>query len=329
MGTGQSDDHSGSQRHSQDQLSGPAGAKQGDPGLAFIQSVLQRRQELLGQCPVEPAIDPQEAATFPVCVAKWGEKGPRIILIHGGVQGGLGGGPVTWDRQQALADRGWRIERVERPGFGESPSRGPDDMEGDAEWIADMVGDGAVLFGHSWGGAETLLAAARRGDAVQALILVEPALHALLAGHPEGADASVIKEARFLPTMILQAKTPAELGRGFAGAMGSVGESSNNAAASALSSDAAAASLGCALLRGKMAPPQALGEALAAVSRARIPTLTISGGWSSAFDAIAKMVARVTGGEHAIVESPNHFVQQASADAFNDRVDNFLRRVLT
>ena len=87
---------------------------------------------------------------------------PLVLIVHGGVQGGLGGGPATFARQEALADLGWQVAIVDRSGLGRTPSRGPDDMEADAPWIADMLGDGAHLVGHSWGGASALLAAASR-----------------------------------------------------------------------------------------------------------------------------------------------------------------------
>jgi len=90
---------------------------------------------------------------------KWGNSGPRMLIIHGGVQGNVGGGPTTFREQRSLAERGWQLILPERPGFGQSPSRGPDDMEGDAVWISEML-DGVVLVGHSFGGAEALLAAA-------------------------------------------------------------------------------------------------------------------------------------------------------------------------
>ena len=285
----------------------------------------ERREALLAQCPSPVTVNRAAAASFPIHKTTWGAGAERIVLVHGGVQGGLGGGPVTWDGQQALAEHGWRVERVERPGFGRSPSRGVDDMEEDAGWIADMLGDGAALIGHSWGGAAALLAAARRPAAVTALVLVEPALHPLLMGAPEAADAHVARDAGRIPAMILEAKTPAEYGRLFASAMGAVDVGEPNAAAAALQDDTAAASLGCALLRGRMAAPDVLRSALVTVADARIPVLVISGGWSPAFDAIAEMVARVTGGRAERVTSPNHFPQQSAPEKFNEVVDAFLR----
>ena len=110
-----------------------------------------------------------------------------------------------------------------------------------------------------------------------------------------------------------------------ASAMGAVDVGEPNAAAAALQNEPAAASLGCALLHGRMASPDVLRSALAAVADARIPVLAISGGWSPAFDAIAEMVARVTGGRAERVTSPNHFPQQSAPEKFNEVVDAFLR----
>ena len=61
-------------------------------------------------------------------------------------------------------------------------------MERDAPWIADMLGNGANLIGHSWGGAEALLAAARRPETVHSLVLVEPALSAIAEADPSLRD---------------------------------------------------------------------------------------------------------------------------------------------
>ena len=58
---------------------------------------------LLDQC---PAMSAAGTADAPIHVDKWGNRGPAVLLIHGGVQGKLGGGPSTFDRQEALADMG-------------------------------------------------------------------------------------------------------------------------------------------------------------------------------------------------------------------------------
>lgn len=290
-------------------------------------SMQAKRAALLQQCPDEPTV--ADAAKLPISVRRWGDAGPRVLMVHGGVQGGLGGGPSTFDGQEKLAARGWSIEVVDRPGFGQSPSRGPDDMEADSVWIADMLGGGAHLVAHSWGAAESLLAAARRPEAVKSLVLVEPALEALLPTDPGFKDNEVAQVAmRDRMQQIMGAASPAEYGLSFARSLGTAdtGTDSPNAVAATLAADRAqAARIGCSLLRSKMASPQAFLQAARAVARAGIPVLVISGGWSPAYVAVGQLTAKLTGGRHMIVPSSSHFVQLANAPAFNDALDRFMR----
>jgi pimeloyl-ACP methyl ester carboxylesterase len=68
-------------------------------------------------------------------VTTWGS-GPRVVLVHGGAQGGPASGDQQWSGQQPLADRGFGLLVPDRPGHGQSPSRGPEDLEIDAVWVA-------------------------------------------------------------------------------------------------------------------------------------------------------------------------------------------------
>lgn len=304
-------------------------ASGGSEGGAMSGAELAKRREaLIAQCPPVPAPSDAEAAKLPIHVTRWGTEGPRVVLIHGGVQGRLGGGPATFLGQQAWGGDGWRVELVDRPGFGQSPSRGVDDMERDAAWIADMLGDGANLIGHSWGGAEALLAAARRPEAVRSLVLVEPALSAIAEADPSLRDnpavrAGAAQRARLLAT----AKTPAEYGAMFARMLGTAADNADKATASAsLGTDPAeAAGMGCALLQARMAPFDVLQRAIETVARAKVPVLVVTGGWNGGFDAAADVLAKLTHGRHLIVRSPNHFVQLANARDFNRDVGTFMR----
>ena len=292
-------------------------------------SVIQQQQAmLLAQCPPPPPRIPASEAG-PIHVTRWGEAGPRVVVIHGGVQGGLGGGPSTFAGQQALARLGWRLELPDRPGFGASPTRGPEDMEEDAVWIADMLGGGAILMGHSWGGAEALLAAARRPDAVRALVLVEPALQSLLFGSPRiGADPALRTSAEQFGGVIMAAKTPADYALGFGRVLGTEaaeGAPAGTAMAALQGDPTAAARFGCSLLQARMAPPPALRQAAERVAAAGIPTLVVTGGWSPFFDAVGEVAAELTHGRHLVVRSPNHFVQLSAASEFNAAMDAFLR----
>ena len=293
-------------------------------------NIPEHRATLLAQCPPAPPRLPEaEAAKLPIHVTEWGTAGPEVLVVHGGVQGGLGGGPSTFVRQQALAQQGWRLRLVDRPGFGQSPSRGVDDMEADAVWIAEMLGGGANLIGHSWGGAEALLAAARRPDAVLSLVLVEPAMQTLLLGDPSiGQDPALRADAGRWAGMLLSARTPRDYALAFGHALGAVeaSGSTSKTTVSALDTDPELATrFGCSLLQSRMAPPPVLKQAAEAIARAHVPTLVISGGWSPFFDAVSANAARLTGGRHVIVRSPNHFVQLAGAEEFNRVVDEFMR----
>lgn len=113
--------------------------------------------ELLAQYPDLPR--PHNADSLPIAITEWGSSSPLVLMVHGGVQGGIGGGPANFCAQEPLAERGWRLRLLDRPGFGKNPSRGPDDTLADAVIIAEQSGDGAPLVGHSFGGAGALLAA--------------------------------------------------------------------------------------------------------------------------------------------------------------------------
>ncbi len=297
-----------------------------DPAT-MMAAVGQRRATLLAQCPPAPET-PADLRSYPINVIEIGVDGPVVVLVHGGVQGGLGGGPATFDQQKRLGEQGWRLRLVERPGFGDSPSRGVDDMEADAAWIADLLGDGAHLIGHSWGGAEALLAAARRPQAVRSLTLIEPALFPIVMSDPELRTRPDMQQVGGrLAGLMLQSETPADYALNFARTvLGPHDDPETAARVAGLQADRElAARVGFAVLQGRMAEPPAMRAAADAVAAARIPTLVISGGWSPFFDKVGEVVARFTGGRFATVPAPNHMVQDGAADAFNPLLETFMR----
>ncbi len=281
--------------------------------------------KLLAQCPERPT--PPNALTLPVHVTRWGQQGERVLLVHGGVQGGIGGGPANFVGQKSLADKGWRLELLDRPGFGESPSRGPDDMEADALLIAELLGDGAHLVGHSFGGAEALLAAALRPEAVRSLILIEPALQPMLAARPGAADDPAAKAAGdVVMRHLLGSQTPAAFARSFLGNLGRSETGQQNSVAAGVAEDETAASaLGCSLLQSRMTSPAAMLAAAHAVRSAGIRTLVITGGYSDGQEATGAVVAEETGGHCQVVACASHFIQHAVPDQFNFVADAFMR----
>jgi pimeloyl-ACP methyl ester carboxylesterase len=114
-----------------------------------------------------------------VHVTVWGEGEPAVF-----VHGSFGWGEDTWSEQRPLADD-YRLLLIDRRGFGRSPADGRVDFERDAQDVAELLGDGAHLVGHSYGGVASLLAAARRPDAVRSLVLIEPPAFGLARGTPE------------------------------------------------------------------------------------------------------------------------------------------------
>ncbi len=287
----------------------------------------QLNPSLLAQCPILPV--PKDAEDLPIHVTEWGDAGLTVLMVHGGVQGGIGGGPANWEGQRPLADRGWRLRLLDRPGFGRSPSRGPDDMAADALLIADRFGEGCHLIGHSFGGAEVLLAAAHRPKAVRSLILVEPALQPMLSSDPESLTDPATKAATaIIMKSLMSAATPAAFAIGFLGGLGSNSEGSDNTVSAKVRTDERVAmELGCSLLRSRLESPAGMLAAAHAVKDAGIPVLVISGGYSAGQETACKAVARLTGGRHIVVDAPSHFLQQDSPAAFNDTVEKFMRAV--
>jgi pimeloyl-ACP methyl ester carboxylesterase len=294
-------------------------------GIKLAIRLPPHREFLVAQCPAVQTLSSEEAAKLPINLTRWGHSNFRMIIIHGGVQGNLGGGPATFAKQEALAQQGWQIILPDRPGFGKSPSRGPDDMEADAVWISTLL-DGVVLVGHSFGGAEALLAAAQRPQGVRALVLIEPALHELL---PRSEFLEKDDEARrdFLNfgEASLATKSPAEYALTIARFLGA----GTDVKATLESNPDSANSLGCAVLRTRRAPPEMLRKAAQIVAQAKIHVLIISGGWSPTFDAIGALGAKLTGGEHVIVPSSNHFPQLTNPEVFNSILLSFANEKAT
>src|SRR3954454_9212968 len=111
--------------------------------------------------------------------------GPPVVLVHGSIVDGQ----RTWRRQLELADE-FELIVPNRPGFGESPPLERGDFEAEAPLIAELLGDGAHLVGHSYGAVIAQLAAASRPEAVWSLTVSEPGCLRIAAGHPE-VDATI------------------------------------------------------------------------------------------------------------------------------------------
>lgn len=115
-------------------------------------------------------------------VTVWGNGAPAVF-----VHGSFGWGEETWREQRPLADH-YRLLLVDRRGFGATPPNGRVDFDRDADDVVEVLGNGAHLVGHSYGGVVSLLAAARRPEAVRSLTVIEPPALALLGDIPAAVD---------------------------------------------------------------------------------------------------------------------------------------------
>ena len=249
-----------------------------------------------------------------VHITRWGNSGERVVLIHGSAQGSAIGGDRHFARQESLALRGWQVLVPDRPGHGQSPAPPHgDDAEADGIWAAELLGDGAHLVGHSFGGAVALAAAARRPDAVKSLTIIEPAMQKLAGDNPV-----VRKFVIQLIKALVFTLSDAERLKRFAKVVNIPDFIDGDRPQSELKA------MGRGLRRLKIPDKADVERELAVVKAHKIPLLLISAGWSEAFDIVSARVAEVGGGQYELIAAPHHF-PQAVSEAFNDRLDTFMR----
>jgi pimeloyl-ACP methyl ester carboxylesterase len=250
-----------------------------------------------------------------VHVSHWGESGTRIVLVHGGVQGSKVPGTSHFSMQAKLADRGYQLIVPDRPGHGKTPAPGrPDDAEADGEWVADLLGDGAHLVGHSFGGCVALAAASKRPSAVKTLTLIEPGMQAVAVRKLP----VLFFVLRMLLTLRLSTSEKKRI-EGFSKLMHIPGEMSGS-----VNTEAEYEEMGRAVLSLRVPKAATLEHQLLQFRQANIPLLVVSGGWSKAVDVTADVVAQLGNGRRVTIPSPHHF-PQAISDSFNDLLDQFIR----
>src|SRR5688500_3008716 len=206
-------------------------------------------------------------------VDTWGA-GTPVVLVHGS----LATGAEEWEAQRPLANEGFRLLVPDRRGNGQSPAAEGDDFLRDGDDIADLMGDGAHLVGHSYGGLGVMFAAARRPDATLSLTLLEPGTFTL--GQHDPAARALVDTIR----RVWEQELPDEewLGQ-FLKSVGSDGD--------ALPPDVLAAALPLVPVVRRARPPFAAVLPLATLAAAAFPKLVVSGGHSAGFDAICDDVA--------------------------------------
>jgi pimeloyl-ACP methyl ester carboxylesterase len=224
-------------------------------------------------------------------VEDWGN-GTPVVLAHGS----LATAAEEWAGQRPLADEGYRLLAPDRRGYGRSPAAFGEDFLRDAEDIAVLMGDGAHLVGHSYGGLGVLFAAARRPEATLSLALLEPAAFAL--GHQHPAGRALVNEVR----RTWDQDIPDQ--QWVIGFLQAVGSDPDEFSPDFL---AAALPLVPVLRRGRpFWQPHLPLEELAAAS---FPKLVVSGGHSAGFDAMCDDLAERIGASRAVVAGAGHEIQ--------------------
>jgi pimeloyl-ACP methyl ester carboxylesterase len=222
--------------------------------------------------------------------------GPPVVLVHGSVVGAR----RTWRRQLALAER-WRLCIPNRPGFGSSPPLPRGDFESEAPLIAELLGDGAHLVGHSYGAVIALYATALRPGAVRSLTLSEPGCLRVAAGE-EHVDAQILggellyeRAATFAPLEFLRA---------FRGGVGSTHETPEHLSGELLH--------GVRLLMRER-PPWEAEPPLELLRSAPFGKLIISGAHSPVFEAVCDAVARRLQARRGVITGRGHTIPATGA----------------
>jgi pimeloyl-ACP methyl ester carboxylesterase len=246
-----------------------------------------------------------------VHVTVWGD-GEPAVLVHGS----FGWGTETWREQRPLADH-YKLLLLDRRGFGASPPDGRVDFDRDADDVTDLLGDGAHVVGHSYGGVVSLLAAARRPDAVRSLVLIEPPAFGIARGN----DA-VEELIGNISAATQETSDPAEYRAAFLRGFGFPGATT---ALSGAALEAARASM-------TERPPWEAQIPLDELERARMPVLLVQGDWcpapdtarslaGAAFRAVCDVLDERLHAQRAVFPAAHN--PQKLGKMFNDRVRAF------
>jgi pimeloyl-ACP methyl ester carboxylesterase len=232
--------------------------------------------------------------------------GPPVLFVHGDIVGP----DLTWRKQRELSER-WTLIIPSRPGFGESPALERNDFEVEAPMLAELLGDGAHLVGHSYGAVIALLAAAERPDAIRSLTVSEPGCLRVAAGTPVVDEMIANGELLFENASSIPSEEFLRLFRGGAGSAYGTPEQ-----------------LPEELLRGvellKRERPSWEAEIpLKRLAAAGFPIQVLSGGHSPAFEAVCDALAEGLSAERAVITGRGHTVP-STGPPYNDRLEAFL-----
>ena len=231
--------------------------------------------------------------------------GPRVVLVHGDVTAGQQG----WARQRPLAER-WRLVVPDRPGAGRSAPVARVDFAAEVGDLAPLLDGGAHVVGHSYGAVVALLLAVARPEGVRSLTVIEPPAYAV-AAHDPAVEAAV---ARLKELWSQPDQDPHQFFAEFAAV---VGERPWPRPPMPAEMEA-----GVRRLMGER-PPWEASIDLDRLGAAGVPVLVVSGGHSTAFEAVCDAIAAATAGRREVLPGARHSVQR-TGEPFNALLEDFL-----
>ena len=222
------------------------------------------------------------------------------VLVHGGTPGG---GSDAFAAQRPLAAKR-QLLLPDRPGHGQTPGRGREDFERDADLLASLLGTGgAHLVGHSYGGVVAIYMAARRPELIRSLTLIEPPAYWLAADDPVVAAMSAENRE-------LTEHTPTDPRETIDRFFALVGIPALPAAldrSRPLPPPLAAAARVVVGLRG----PWEGSVPMAALVAGGYPIQLLTSGCTAGFEGIAEAFVTGAGATHVVVPGTHHAVQEA------------------
>lgn len=134
----------------------------------------------------------------PVFVAEYGQQGPLLVLLHG-----MGASHAHWMAVAPLLGRTCRIRAVDLPGCGRTRPLGrASTLESSYRLLRKylrLLGEPAVLVGHSMGGLLAMRLGAEERRLVQGLVLVAPAVPWGLSWRDVELPVAALYGACYLP----------------------------------------------------------------------------------------------------------------------------------
>jgi pimeloyl-ACP methyl ester carboxylesterase len=228
----------------------------------------------------------------------------RVVLIHGSL-----GNAEAWAAVLPALEQRFEVIAPNRGGYPPGPLLERIDFERQAEELAPLLGEGAHLVGHSYGGVISLLIAAAHPERVRSLTVSEPPAFGLARGTPAVDDLITRLSEHFEHGP----REPRAFAEGFLAAVGSAVPLPERLPPQLEQG-----------IRASMAerPPWEAEISLDELAATGFPKLVISGAHHPAFDAVCDVLETRLGAERAVLPGAGHSL--ARAPGYTERLLAFL-----